>query len=120
MKSIRIHALAMLVIIASILLPGAGHAQQDGPRGYMLSPEGVHGLVFANVFVEANQAPDHGTVVVDSDITSYLAVPLYSQPFTVADNVASLFVVQPRDASLKKDTESFFREWLDASQWRTP
>lgn len=25
-----------------------------------------------------------------------------------------------RDASLKKDTESFFREWLDASQWRTP
>jgi hypothetical protein len=27
---------------------------------------------------------------------------------------------EPRDASLKKDTESFFREWLDASQWRTP
>jgi hypothetical protein len=25
-----------------------------------------------------------------------------------------------RDASLKKDTESFFREWLDASQRRTP
>lgn len=28
--------------------------------------------------------------------------------------------ITPRDASLKKDTESFFREWLDASQWRTP
>jgi hypothetical protein len=27
---------------------------------------------------------------------------------------------ESRDASLKKDTESFFREWLDASQRRTP
>jgi|688.fasta_scaffold137087_3 hypothetical protein len=95
MKPVRISALAFLVTLIIILRPGVVHAQQDGPRGYMLSPEGIHGLVFANVYVEANQAPDHGTVVVDSDITSYLAVPLYSQPFTVAGNVASLFVVQP-------------------------
>lgn len=88
-------AIATLALLVTLFGPGRVHAQQDGPRGYLLTPAGTNAAILANVFVDANQTPDHGPVVVDSDIQSFVSLPLYAHPLTIGGNVASIFVAQP-------------------------
>lgn len=94
-KKLTVRALAFLVVLFTLLQPSGVHAQMDGPRGYLLTPKGTHAVVFANAFVSANQAPNDNIVVVNSDIDSFVSVPLYAHPFTIAGNVASVFLAQP-------------------------
>jgi hypothetical protein len=86
-----------LTLLPLLTLLGSGllHAQQDGPRGYLLTPAGTNAAILANVFVDANQTPDQGPVVVDSDIQSFVTLPLYAHPLTITGNVASVFAAQP-------------------------
>lgn len=84
-----------LAILSAFFQTSAVYAQQDGPRGYLPTPAGTHAVVVASVFVDANQHPNNGPVVVNSDITSFVSVPIYAHPLTIAGNVASLFVAQP-------------------------
>jgi hypothetical protein len=88
-------ASTFLVAFITLLRPSAAHAQQDGPRGYLLTPEGIHAAILANVYVDANQTPDQGLVVMDSDIKSFVSLPIYAHPLTIAGNVASVFAAQP-------------------------
>ena len=94
-KSVVGRALAFLVALIAVLRPGVVHAQQDGPRGYLLAPKGTHAAVLASAFVDANQTPNNGPVVVDSDIASVVSLYLYAHPLTIAGNFASVFVAQP-------------------------
>ena len=94
-KSVVGRALAFLVALFAVLRPGVVHAQQDGPRGYLLAPKGTHAAVLASAFVDANQTPNDGPVVVDSDIASVVSLYLYAHPLTIAGNFASVFVAQP-------------------------
>jgi hypothetical protein len=88
-------AFAFLLVLITLLQVNLVHAQMDGPRGYLLTPEGTHAAVLANAFVSANQAPNDNIVVVNSDIDSFVSVPLYAHPFTLAGNVGSVFLAQP-------------------------
>ena len=88
-------AFAFSVAFIAVFGPGVAHAQQDGPRGYLLAPKGTHAAVLASAFVDANQTPDHGTVIVDSDIASVVSLYLYAHPLTISGNFASIFVAQP-------------------------
>ena len=86
------------LLCAFILIFGLANvalAQQDGPRAYVLTPKGVHAAIFGTVYVDANQTPANGPVIVDSDISSLVALPLYAHPIEVAGNVGSIFVAQP-------------------------
>lgn len=99
-KTTRILALAfgraLVLLVAFVaLMSSVGHAQQDGPRGYLLSPRGTHAAILANVFVDANQAPNDNIVVVNSDISSFVSLGLYAHPLTIAGNVASVFAALP-------------------------
>jgi hypothetical protein len=90
-------ALNFLVALIAIVRPGVVHAQQDGPRGYLLSPEGVRGAILTNAYLSSNQTPDTGLVVINSHISSFVTAPQYAQPFSIAGNYTSVFVVQPDD-----------------------
>ena len=94
-KSVVGRALAFLVALIAVLRPGVAHAQQDGPRGDSLAPKGTHAAVLASAFVDANQTPNDGPVVVDSDVASVVSLYLYAHPLTIAGNVASVFVAAP-------------------------
>jgi hypothetical protein len=95
MKPTRLFALAFLVVLITLFRPSVSHAQMDGPRAYLLTPKGTHAAVLANAFVSANQAPNDNIVVPSSEIKSFVSVPLYAHPLTIAGNVASIFVTQP-------------------------
>jgi hypothetical protein len=90
---IFVRLFSVLMFIAGF--SGAVLAQQDGPRGYMLTPKDTHAAIFGTVYVDANQTPNNGPVVVDSSISSLVALPLYAHPLEISGNVASLFVAQP-------------------------
>ncbi|MFN9988875.1 MAG: transporter [Cyanobacteriota bacterium] len=82
-------------VFITILFPTIAAAQQDGPRGYMLSPEGLHGLILTNYAIQANQSPDEDLVLLNSNVTTYLSVPQYAHPLKVFGNFGSLFLAQP-------------------------
>ena len=88
-------AFSFWMVFITILFPTIVDAQQDGPRGYMLSPEGVHGLILTNYAIQANQSPEDDLVLPNSDVTTYLSVPQYAHPLKVFGNFASLFLAQP-------------------------
>ena len=55
MKSIAAgRAGAFLVAIFSLFASTVVHAQMDGPRGYMLGPEGVQAVILTGNYMSAN------------------------------------------------------------------
>jgi hypothetical protein len=94
-KSVVGRAFAVSVALITVLRPDVVHAQMDGPRGYLLAPEGTHAAVIASAFVDANQTPADGPVIVDSDIASVVSLYLYAHPLTIAGRFASVFVALP-------------------------
>ena len=88
-------ALAFVVAVASVCAPGVAHAQQDGARGYMLGPKGVHAVLAAGTYASGNQSPESGSVVVGSDISSAVGAFGYGHPLTIGGNTATVFGVLP-------------------------
>jgi hypothetical protein len=88
---LRGYALAVFTALAAALAPGVAHAQQDGPRGYMLGPEGVQAMLLIGTCASANQISVHGHAVVGSDVSSNVTAVQYGDPLNVAGRSAAIF-----------------------------
>jgi len=87
--------LAFVFAAFATLSSSVAYAQQDGARGYMLGPEGVHAVLLIGTYMSANQATPTGLVVVGSGISSNVTAVQYVVPLTLFGRSASIFPVLP-------------------------
>lgn len=83
----------LLAVLVGLLPAAVVQAQQDGARGYLLGTKDSQALLFIDSYTSANQSPDHGAVVVGSDITSNVAAVQYVSTFDLGGTFATAFAV---------------------------
>jgi Putative MetA-pathway of phenol degradation len=88
-------ALTVLFAALAVLAASGARAQDDGPRVYMLAPEGARALTVFAVAKQGNEEPEVGTVVPGSNFETNIVVFRYVQTFSLAGRQFAPFLIVP-------------------------
>jgi len=70
-------------------------AQDDGSRAYLLVPDGTRAVTVQGILEDSNQSLDPGLVIPDGKLKLRIALPQYTQTFSIAGQQAAAFAILP-------------------------